>query len=128
MRAYWATYLELASRPGPFDASSARASLARVATGAALGRLLSVLRTNAAAGYVVRGSIDSSPRVVSRVGSNATLRDCYDDRSGLFQVANGVRIDQDDPQRHFAAIGLELQADGWKVSSIDQPEEPCASS
>lgn len=121
-------YLELAGRPGPFDASTARASLTRVATGAALDRLLSVLRTNAAAGYVVQGSIESSPRVVSRVGSTAMVRDCYDDRSGLFQVADGVRIDQDDPLRHLATIGLVLQPDGWKVSSVDQPEEPCASS
>lgn len=128
VRAYWATYLELAGRPGPFDASTARASLAPAATGAALDRLLSVLRTNAAAGYVVRGSIESRPRVVSRLGSSATVRDCYDDHSGLFQIADGVRIDQDDPLPHLATIGLELQPDGWKVSSVDQPEEPCASS
>ncbi|MGZ7027631.1 MAG: hypothetical protein ACXVJ4_19065, partial [Acidimicrobiia bacterium] len=97
-------------------------------TGAALDRLLSVLRTNAAAGYVVRGSIESRPRVVSRLGSSATVRDCFDDHSGLFQIADGVRIDQDDPLPHLATIGLELQPDGWKVSSVDQPEEPCASS
>jgi hypothetical protein len=56
------------------------------------------------------------------------VRDCYDDHSGLFQIADGVQIDQDDPLRHLAAIGLVLQPDGWKVSAVDQPEEPCAGS
>jgi hypothetical protein len=128
VRTYWATYLELAGRSGPFDANSTRAAIARVATGPAADRLLEVLRTNAAAGYVVRGSIESSPRLVSRVGTDATVRDCYDDRSGLFQVAGGARVDQDDPLRHLAMIGLELQTDGWRVSSVDQPEESCANS
>lgn len=128
VRTYWATYLELARRPGPFDSIATQNALTRVATGAALEKLLTVLRTNAAAGYVVHGAIESNPRLVSQVGSNATVRDCYDDRSGLFQVTDGARIDQDDPRPHLATFGLVLQADGWKVSTIEQPEEPCANS
>lgn len=128
VRTYWATYLELASRAGPFDSIATQNALTRVATGAALERLLTVLRTNAAAGYVVQGAIESNPRLVSQVGSDATVRDCYDDRSGLFQVTDGARIDQDDPHPHLATFGLVLQADGWKVSTIEQPEEPCANS
>jgi hypothetical protein len=128
VQSYWATYLAFAGRSGPFDESSTRASLAPVATGAALDRLLAVLRTNASAGYVVRGSIDSDAEVVSRIGDRATARDCYDDHSGLFQVAGDIRIDQDDPRPHLATIALELQADGWRVASIDQPEEPCVRS
>ena len=128
VRAYWTSYLELAGRSGPFDASSSRSVLAQVATGAALDRLLSVLRTNAAAGYVVRGSIVSSPRAVSLVGSSATASDCYDDHSGVFQIVDGARLDQDDPLPHLATMGLVLESDGWKVSSVDQLEGPCAGS
>ena len=128
MRRYWATYLDLAKRPAPFDVTSTRTALARVAAGAALNRLLSVLQTNAAAGYVVRGSIESHPRLASRAGTVATVRDCYDDQSGLYRVADGARIDQDDPNRHLALIGLERQADGWKVTTVDQPEAPCTDS
>lgn len=127
VRTYWSTYLRLAGRTSSFDQTVTRGAVAKITTAAALDRLLSVLRTNAVAGYVVKGTIESTPRLVSLVGSTATVRDCYDDRSGLFAAADGTRIDQDDPNRHLALFGLERQVDGWKVSTIDQPEEPCRS-
>ncbi len=128
VRNYWATYLYLGSQTGPFDAESTREALARVATGRALDRLLSVLQANAAVGYVVRGSIASNPRVVSRVGNSAKVLDCYDDRTGLFQVVDDVRIDQDDPLPHLATFGLVLKSDGWKVTTNEPSEAPCAGS
>jgi hypothetical protein len=128
VRAFWAAYLDLANQPGPFDATSSQIVLERVATGPALDRLLYLLRTNSEAGYSVRGNIESDPRLVSQVGINATVRDCYDDHSGLYRVADGSRVDQDDPGLHLAELGLVHQANGWRVSSIDQSGEPCARS
>ena len=128
VRVYWATYLDLAGRSGSFDTASTETALTRVATGAAFDRLLVVLGTNAAAGYVVRGTIASHPRVISHLGRVVVVRDCYDDRSGLYQAADGTRIDADDPRLHLAIFRLEHEADGWKVAAVDRSEEPCANS
>jgi hypothetical protein len=128
VRAFWATYLDLAKGTGPFDAASSQTALERVATGPALDQVLYLLRTNSEAGYSVRGDIESDPQLVSQVGVNARVRDCYDDHSGLYRVADGSRVDQDDPHLHLAALGLVHQANGWRVASVDQSEEPCARS
>jgi hypothetical protein len=125
VRKFWATYLDLAGRPGPFDEQSTRALLASVSTGASLERLVSVVRTNAAAGYRVRGSIDSSPQLVEANEDGAVVRDCQDDRSGLYEVSSGSRIDADDPLPHLFEIGLKRETTGWKVATVVPQEQLC---
>ena len=117
VRAFWDLYLELGARTGAFDASYTRARLAEHATGKELSKLFDVLQGNAAAGYVVKGTIDTAPAVVSVGRTTAQVRDCYDDKTGLYR-SNGTRVDKEDPRRHKVLMTLLLERGVWKVSAI----------
>jgi hypothetical protein len=125
VRAFWDLYLELGTQPGPFDATSARARLATRTTGDELRQLLRFFAANAAAGLTVRGEIDVAPEVLSVKSDEATVRDCYDDRTGLYRIVDGVRIDSDDPRRHQVLMTLTRENDRWKVSAIRDEGSGC---
>lgn len=117
-QAFWDMYLQLGARTGRFDSADIRARLARRTAGGEFAKLYDVLLGNAAAGYVVRGTISVAPTVVSMTRTTARLRDCYDDRTGLFRRSDGRRLDANDPRRHEVLMTL-VRADGaWKVSAI----------
>jgi hypothetical protein len=118
VRAFWNLYLELGSGTEPFDPERTRQRLAEITTGKELNRLLAVFSANAAAGYVIRGAIDVAPTVVSIDGTTAKVRDCYDDTTGLYRIADGSRIDTDDPERHQVLMTFVRENGTWKVSAI----------
>jgi hypothetical protein len=125
VRAFWNLYLQLGARHGPFNARVTRARLGQRATGRELTKLFDVFQGNAAAGYVVKGTIDIEPTDVSVTGATAHVRDCYDDRTGLYRVNDGKRIDTDDPRRHNVLMTLNREDGVWKVSAIKEEGLGC---
>jgi hypothetical protein len=118
VRAFWDLYLKVGARTGPFNAAETRSLLGQRTTGQELTKLYNVFQGNAVAGAVVKGTIDIAPTVVSITGTSAQVRDCYDDKTGLYQVSDGKRIDTDDPRRHEVLMTLTRIGDVWKVSAI----------
>ena len=118
VRAFWDLYLQLGARTGPFNATETRARLGQRVTGRELGKLYDVFQGNAVAGAIVKGTIDIAPTVESITGTSAQVRDCYDDRSGLYRISDGKRIDTDDPRRHKVLMTLTRIGALWKVSAI----------
>lgn len=118
VQGFWDLYLRLGARSGPFDGVETRGLLRRAAHGDALLKLYIVLRDNAAAGFVVKGTIDIAPRIVSATEATAVVRDCQDDKTGVYHVGDGKRIDKDDPLRHRVLTTLEQVAGRWTVSDV----------
>jgi hypothetical protein len=56
--------------------------------------------------------------VVSFAETTAQVRDCYDDRTGLYRISDGTRVDKEDARRHKVLMTLELERGVWKVSAI----------
>ena len=125
VRAFWDLYLELGARSGPFDQSATRTRLAERTSGDELQQLLIFFAANSTSGLVVRGEIDIAPHVVSIDGNDAQVRDCYDDRTGFYRVADGTRIDTDDPLRHQILMTFVREGGVWKVSAIRDEGKGC---
>jgi hypothetical protein len=117
-RAFWDLYLQLGARTGAFDPTDTRERLRTRTTSRELATLFDVFQGNAAAGYVVKGTIDIAPSVVSIIGDTAQVRDCYDDKTRLYRSSDSVRIDNEDPRRHKVLITFARQGGAWKVSAI----------
>lgn len=122
---FWSAYATAADHPGGFDEQAVRAVYVKVATGASLERLVTVARTNAAAGIEVRGTVISHTRVSARAATEATVIDCVDDRTGAYRQADGSRIDTNDPAWHRATLRVVHRRVGWLVSEINIAEQPC---
>jgi hypothetical protein len=117
-QAFWNLYLQLGARTGRFNPADTRALLARRTAGGEFTKLYDVLVGNAAAGYVVRGTISVAPTVVSVTATTARVRDCYADRTGLFRRSDGRRLDANDPRRHKVLVTLVRAGGAWKVSAV----------
>jgi hypothetical protein len=125
VRGFWDLYLELGARTGPFNTSGTRARLRQRTSGRELTKLYDFLHGNAVAGYVVKGTIDVAPNIVSINGTTALVRDCYDDRTGLYRVGDGKRIDAKDPRRHKVLMTFKRDRGAWKVSAINDEGLGC---
>lgn len=125
VRAFWDLYLALGTHTGPFDSSSTRTQLAERTTGDELRQLVRFFAANGAAGLAVRGEIDVAPHVLSVDGDTAQVRDCYDDRTGLYRVIDGGRVDTDDPLRHQVLMTFIREDSLWKVSAIREEGNGC---
>jgi hypothetical protein len=118
VRGFWDLYLELGARTGPFNTSATRTRLRQRTSGRELNKLYDFLHGNAVAGYSVKGTIDFAPNIVSIARTTALVRDCYDDKTGLFRVGDGKRIDTKDPLRHKVLMTFKRGGGVWKVSAI----------
>lgn len=116
VRAYWDVYLDAGARAASLDPAALRARLGERATGDQLRQLVAFFTTNKNSGFVVRGELDLAPVVVTASASSAQVRDCYDDRTGLFRP-DGSRVDTDNPLRHRVLMTLVLEGAVWKVAS-----------
>lgn len=125
VRAFWDLYLELGTRTGPFDAEAIRQRLAERTTGAELNRLLAYFSSNAASGYVVLGTIDIAPTIVSVSADSAQVRDCYDDTTGLYRVSDNSRVDSDSPLRHQVLMTFLREGGVWKVAAVNDEGDGC---
>lgn len=123
--AFWNMYIELGGTPPPFDAGAVTPRLDELTTGAEKAQLFDFLQKNAATGLVLRGDIEHSPTVVSNDGTVAVVRDCMDDRTGVYRIADNSRVDTDDPARHLLMVGLRQEGGTWRVETVTTEPEPC---
>jgi len=123
--AFWDMYIELGGTPPPFNAGGVTPRLEELTTGAEKAQLFEFLQKNAATGLVLRGEIEHSPTVVSNDGSVAVVRDCLDDRIGVYRVADDSRVDTDDPARRLYTVSLRQGGGKWRVETVTTGPEPC---
>lgn len=121
---FWNRYIEITGRPGPVDLDALRIELSAVTTGAETSKLFEFVQGNVAAGRLLRGSMDHSPRLASVEDTTAVVEDCIDDMTGIY-TSDGARVDTDDPRRHLATVGLQVDAGTWKVASVSFGSEVC---
>ena len=126
VRSFWDLYVELGGHTGPFNPDDTRERLEQHTTGPELRRLFEYFQSNAVAGYVVRGTIDVAPTVISVDAKTARVRDCYDDSTGLYRSTDGSRADSDDPRRHQVLMEFVLEKSVWKVSRIIDEGDECS--
>jgi hypothetical protein len=124
--AFWDLYIELGGTPPPFDPTTVTPRLEELTTGAETEQLFDFLQSNATTGLVLRGEIDHSPQVISDDGTVAVVEDCMDDRLGVYRVADGTRVDTDDPDRHLYTVTLRQEGGRWRVETVTMGSEPCA--
>ena len=117
-------YLDLTAAQD-FDAAAVKLMLDAQTTGAERDHLFQVLQVNAANGVVLHGDMDHAPVVESNDGSVALVRDCMDDRTGVFRVADGSRVDQDVPGRTTYLARLRLVAGVWRVEAVSTEAGSC---
>jgi len=121
---FWDRYIEITGRTGPANLEALRAELGEFTTGAETSKLFEFVQRNAVAGRSLKGTMDHSPRLASADDTTATIEDCIDDMTGIY-AADGTRVDTDDPRRHLATIGLQLDSATWKVASVSFGSEVC---
>ncbi len=119
-RAFWDAYLAAADPMNP-----EHPLLAEHATGEQLETLQRAFLARKAGGEVIRGTLDLAPRVVSVLGDEATVRDCYLDNTGVFDAATGERKDRASGVRHLVSASMRLDGGTWKVSSIQKEGDRC---
>jgi hypothetical protein len=117
---FWDGYLEAADPMNP-----EHPVLEQVATGDQLRQLRSAFLARLSAGEVIRGELETAPVVVEVSGEAATVRDCYLDRTGVFDAATGARKDAETGVRHLVNVRLVQEASTWKVASITREGEGC---
>lgn len=115
---FWAVYLDVGGRTGPFNPTEVRSRLEERSTGESLQTLFDVFQGHSLAGYVVRGEIDSTPQKITIDGDWAEVVDCIDDVTGLYRADTGERQDVDDPLRRELTYELIRDNGVWKVSAI----------
>ena len=124
VRAFWDLYVDVGGRTSSLDLATIRTRLAERTTGEELRQLDAFFTTNKNSGFVVRGTVDIAPVVVSSTATTAQVRDCNDDRTGLYR-ADGSRVDTDNPLRHRVLMTLALEGGIWKVASIANEGDGC---
>jgi hypothetical protein len=124
VRAFWDLYVDVGGRTSSLDLATMRTRLAERTTGDELLQLAAFFTTNKNSGFVVRGTVDIAPVVVSSTATTAQVRDCHDDRTGLYR-ADGSRVDTDNPLRHRVLMTLTLEGGIWKVASIANEGDGC---
>ena len=117
VRTFWDTYLEVGRRIATLDPTALRERLATRATGEELRQLVAFFTTNKNSGFVVRGDIDVAPKVIAASSTGWQVRDCFDDRTGLYR-SDGSRVDTDNPLRHQVLLSLVSEGVVWKVASM----------
>lgn len=123
LRAYesfWDGYLQAADPMNP-----EHPVLADVATGDQLRQLRNAFLARLSAGELIRGEVETAPEVVSVGGDAATVRDCYLDRTGIYDAATGQRKDTESGVRHLVTVSLVQETHQWKVARITREGDGC---
>lgn len=117
---FWEGYLQAADPMNP-----EHPVLADIATGDQLRQLRSAFLARLSAGEVIRGKVETAPEVVEVNGESATVRDCYLDRTGIYDARSGERKDTESGVRHLVTVRLVQEAAGWKVETITRESDGC---
>lgn len=118
--AFWQGYLEAADPMNP-----EHPVLTEVATGDQLRQLRSAFLARLSAGEVIRGDVETAPEVVEVNGASATVRDCYLDRTGIYDAESGERKDTESGVRHLVTVQLVQESSRWKVSGMTREGDGC---
>lgn len=125
-RQFWDVFLEVGAMTGPFDKDVVIAKLRERTTGREYEALFKQFQADRLNGIVTRGSLDLAPRVATLGEETATVKDCYDDKTGAYKASTGERLDTDDPDRVLVTATLQLGPDGiWRVSAIKREAKGC---
>ena len=124
VRSFWDTYLDVGSHTATLDPTALRERLATRATGEELRQLVAFFTTNKNSGFVVRGEVDVAPKVIAASSMGWQVRDCFDDRTGLYR-SDGSRVDTDNPLRHQVLLSLLSEGVVWKVASMTDEGYGC---
>ena len=117
---FWDGYLQAADPMNP-----EHPVLGDVATGDQLRQLRSAFLARLSAGEVIRGEVETAPEVIDVESRAATVRDCYLDRTGIYDAATGQRKDTESGVRHLVTVSLVQESDRWKVASITREGDGC---
>ena len=117
---FWDGYLQAADPMNP-----EHPTLVEVATGDQLRQLRSAFLARLSAGEVIRGEVETAAEVVEVDSGAATVRDCYLDRTGIYDAASGERKDTESGVRHLVTVGLVQESARWKVASITREGDGC---
>lgn len=117
---FWDGYLQAADPMNP-----EHPVLADVATGDQLRQLRSAFLARLSAGEVIRGELETAPEVIDVEAEAATVRDCYLDRTGIYDAASGERKDVESGIRHLVTVSLVRESGRWKVASITREGDGC---
>jgi hypothetical protein len=101
--------------------------LAEVATGTELRQLAGGFLAFKSAGQIIRGTIDLAPRIVSVVGAEATLRDCYLSRILRYDRATAEAEGTAPAERTLVTVTLSFESGAWKVAAIKHESDGCTS-
>lgn len=119
-RQFWDTYLEAADPMDPMHPG-----LDDVATGEELSQVRNAFLARSTANEVVRGELDLAPKVTGVAGSEATVTDCYMDRTGIYDATTGERKDVESGVRHLVTVQLVHESSAWKVASMTRESDGC---
>ncbi len=128
VEAFWDMYVELGGLTDDFDPTALRERLEQHTTAAEMEQLFGYFQSNSLAGYEIRGDIESSLTVVERSQTEAEVRDCYDDTTGLYDIETGERLDEDSPAHHQVVLSLVFEDEVWKVAAIRDEGDGCTAS
>jgi hypothetical protein len=118
-------YLEVGASTEQFDPAAVRTRLQLHTTGQEFEQLFNVFQGHSIAGRVIRGDIESSLTVLTATETQAEVRDCYDDTTGLYRLDTGERVDTDTPERHQVVFVLVKEDGTWKVSQVREEGSGC---
>lgn len=119
-RGFWDAYLAAGDPMDP-----AHPDLELFATAASLERVRESFTQHFANGEVIRGDVELSPVIEEVDGDRATLRDCYLDRTHLFDATTGDQIDPPGEMTFEVVVTLVFEDSDWKVSTLDHVGEAC---
>ena len=122
-RAFWDAYLAVVNPMSPGDAR-----LTAHAAGEELQKLNGSFLARKSAGEVIKGSLDLAPVVVDVAADQATVRDCYLDRTQVFDASGSPKAALD-TERQLVTVRLILDSTShrWKVANITHERSGCTS-
>lgn len=121
-RAFWAAFLRAGD---PMDPR--HPDLVATAVGAQLEQVQKAFLARLSGGEVIRGTITTHPTVVEPVeASTATVEDCYEDATHLFDASTGKQKDSTPAVvNHKVRADMQLVDGVWKVAATHHEGAGC---
>jgi hypothetical protein len=120
-RSFWVAYLAAADPMNP-----QHPDLEATATGAQLEQVRSAFLFRLSNGEVIRGEIETHPRIEGDVQSTtATVHDCSTDNSHIFDAKTGAQKDDPETVTHEMRADMVFVDGTWKVEAVHHLRDGC---